>query len=1235
MLCAAARSQSRVGTRQGIWGSRSTAGTHWQAGVAMNSKQSYLDLLNAGQRRAYDLLEDLTRSLANLEQRLERNDAVRDEPLGFRRDADDQMQMPAPRATPDRPYQSLARETERLGSRDEQGNTGKFSAELKNLRQELRHQMNAGVRHEFESLRKEMTLAQSSPEPAQSASTPDEAEDFDRRWRDFEDRVAAGSPGQGDSAGLAALHARLEQIEQAVHNLPVCLALPALKEKVRVLAVAIEHFVRLQDRQGPDALLQIEERLDEISRAIVASAVSAQPLDPQPFERIEARIVSLARQLEELLDARPGVEIFDRAVERLAEQVAAIAEKLEGAPSTQIADQVLQGIGQRFDMMSDVLDRRQGDAIEQARALFRDLESRLDEVARRFDQSGGADMLQAIDQRFDDLSRQLEARVAGSAHDDAFLGLETRLASISERLDSSVSQTASIDPASIRSLEAQMAGLSAHLARPTLAMPEFEDMRPRLDEIERAVAGSRNTILTVARQAADDAVRSFAGSNPDAAAVAGLADDLKALELLTRRSDERNSRTFEAIHDTLLKIVVRLGSLEIGAGRAEEQRKPESDNAPSIEPDDARAPVRETPDAEAGPQRGCVELDPEKLTGPSDKKVPERDDDAVIGHVAPDRSAARTPAEAAAAAAVAALGADHSAETEPGARVRSMLGGLVRAFGSRRDNEGPLPSVSAPIAEDLQAQEPGIYEPFDPKIANRPLEPGSGAPDLSAIMKRVRDEQGQPSKAGETDAARADFIAAARRAAQAAAAEAELLNRGSDSKGSTSRLNLGPLFRSKRRTMLLSATAIMLALTGIQLGKTFMTDDEEVARQSASSDGPKDAAAGTPVRDTAQQAQPEDAAAVPAEMPAQEKAVDTGSQAASIEAAVAKPPVMPEVKTAPTSGVAPASVVASGTPRTGAPAHQTGNQAAAAIPDAAARPSAPAPVGGATNSPLSSLPAEAGPAPLREAADAGDAKAMFEIASRFADGRGVKADMKKAAGWYEKSAELGFAPAQYRTGNFYEKGLGVARDVAKAKTWYQRAATQGNAVAMHNLAVLLAMGAGGAPDNTMATHWFLQAAELGVTDSQYNLGILAAKGIGVPQNLEESYKWFALAAKAGDSDGALKRDEIAKALRPEQLERARAALDLWKQKTVNAEANSVEIPETWQQSDDTTASIDMKKVVENLQRTLIRKGYDAGGADGVMGARTKAAIAAFQGDNGLAATGEVDEKLVRALYQRK
>jgi localization factor PodJL len=281
------------------------------------------------------------------------------------------------------------------------------------------------------------------------------------------------------------------------------------------------------------------------------------------------------------------------------------------------------------------------------------------------------------------------------------------------------------------------------------------------------------------------------------------------------------------------------------------------------------------------------------------------------------------------------------------------------------------------------------------------------------------------------------------------------------------------------------------------------------------------------------------------------------------------------------------------------------------------------------------VPAEAGPLPLREAAATGDAKALFEVATRYAEGRGMQADLAKAAAWYEKSAEAGFAPAQYRIGNMYEKGTGVTRDIARSRGWYEKAAEQGNASAMHNLAVLYAMGADGGTDNDAAAQWFVKAAELGVKDSQFNLGILSAKGVGVQQSLEESYKWFALVAKTGDKDAANKRDEIANALRPEQLERARAASELWKPKALKPEANTVDIPDAWQESGEKTASIDMKKAVQNIQAVLNKNGYEAGNADGVMGGKTKAAIAQFQRDNGMQPTGEIDETLVRTLLARK
>ena len=48
-----------------------------------------------------------------------------------------------------------------------------------------------------------------------------------------------------------------------------------------------------------------------------------------------------------------------------------------------------------------------------------------------------------------------------------------------------------------------------------------------------------------------------------------------------------------------------------------------------------------------------------------------------------------------------------------------------------------------------------------------------------------------------------------------------------------------------------------------------------------------------------------------------------------------------------------------------------------------------------------------------------------------------------------------------------------------------------------------------------------------------------------------------------------------------------------------------------------------------LQRALTNAGFDTGGTDGVMGAKTKAAISAYQASAGLSVTGEPSLELLR------
>ena len=104
--------------------------------------------------------------------------------------------------------------------------------------------------------------------------------------------------------------------------------------------------------------------------------------------------------------------------------------------------------------------------------------------------------------------------------------------------------------------------------------------------------------------------------------------------------------------------------------------------------------------------------------------------------------------------------------------------------------------------------------------------------------------------------------------------------------------------------------------------------------------------------------------------------------------------------------------------------------------------------------PTERLPDTIGGLALRNAALKGDPTAAYEVALRFAEGKGVAANFDEAAKWYDRAAQAGVIPAVFRLGTLYEKGLGVKKDTDIARRYYVQAAERGNAKAMHNLAVL-------------------------------------------------------------------------------------------------------------------------------------------------------------------------------------
>lgn len=200
-------------------------------------------------------------------------------------------------------------------------------------------------------------------------------------------------------------------------------------------------------------------------------------------------------------------------------------------------------------------------------------------------------------------------------------------------------------------------------------------------------------------------------------------------------------------------------------------------------------------------------------------------------------------------------------------------------------------------------------------------------------------------------------------------------------------------------------------------------------------------------------------------------------------------------------------------------------------------------------------PAAIGPTSLRVAAQKGDPSAQFEVAARFAEGKGVAQDFAQAMAWYHKAAAQGFAPAQYRLANLYERGIGVTADLPRARAWYKRAADLGHVKAMHNLAVISSNRAAGAPDYQGAAMWFRRAAERGLADSQFNLAVLLDTGLGIAADPGEAYRWFSIAARSGDREALKRRDQVRAKVAPETARAIDAEVAAWRPSPVDMMIN--------------------------------------------------------------------------------
>jgi localization factor PodJL len=258
---------------------------------------------------------------------------------------------------------------------------------------------------------------------------------------------------------------------------------------------------------------------------------------------------------------------------------------------------------------------------------------------------------------------------------------------------------------------------------------------------------------------------------------------------------------------------------------------------------------------------------------------------------------------------------------------------------------------------------------------------------------------------------------------------------------------------------------------------------------------------------------------------------------------------------------------------------------------------------------LAPRPADAPGAAAAQTA-AVDSAALYGQAVRL-----IEAGDAKGVETLRRVANLGHAPAQFYLAKLYESGeRGLKKDMAEARRWTERAAQGGERKAMHNLALYYFEGTGGGKNAATASQWFRKAADLGLVDSQHNLGRLYEEGFGVPQNAAEAYKWYTIAARSGDADSRA----AAQRVRPQLSTQAQ---NIAERSAAAYRAGSPAPTQLAAGGPSTTTA----------QRALARLGYYQGPADGAGSPALRLAIAAYQRDQGLAATGALDAATVSRL----
>ncbi|MFK5977260.1 MAG: peptidoglycan-binding protein [Rhizobiaceae bacterium] len=989
------------------------------------------------------------------------------------------------------------------------------------------------------------------------------------------------------SSSLQAIHSQLDQLNQTVPQSDVQVDLAPLQEDLEsnfaALGQRLEMMTRDNDQIGEltqaidGSHADIVNRLHALAEHSPAENVSDMRVQ---LQNIGTTLASLSNVGDDAL--RGNLNSIETRLDEITHGMVALSVNVNDGSN----QEVLERVEARVTTLAKTIDSF---VVEEAGRVSNGNGAQNDETLHLLTSLTGH--VDVLSEKIDDLAAIPSGTEAGQTdfvrNDDVIIKKLDELVSRMDDLQASGSGAG--EEKHLVALENQLNDIASHMGAAGERSVDFSHLDERLDTIEQQVAVSRDIAIEVASKVASQAANNAAvqavndtferaniggeqESPPviDAEIYKNIADDIRNLQNSSLSQDANNRQVFDSVRDSLNTIITRLGDIE---GLVATSGK----NTP------------------AARQVLAAQLEAKSQSASSAST-------AVEATVKRPNQQARAPLS------------DTASYAEVSDETDSIYQDEAIHFVEPTQEQQPSTNASTekevvpPSLDMEELPEVGASKKCK-DVPDVLMEPGSGGPDLAALVEKANKREKEEPASG--DVAGTDFIAAARRAAQAAALEAnaaeadEQINRKSKLK-----FSLSDLFAKRKKVVLMAAAAVLIAAMAVPITTAFLNDDgiNKIADFGKSAEQ-------TAAAPTSRILEDLPIAGIDNEAVGSiSKHVENGGSENTTTFMKAPDGSMVEKEKTPSSGFAVGNRMIDSSRFNAENPMDMAAKAGTAI----------------TSAPMPS--SNAGNIQLRQAAASGNLSALFEIGRIYTDGNGVERDLTEAAKWYRLAAERGHSPAQYRIGNFFEKGHGMVRDIDEAMVWYRLAAKQGNALAMHNLAVVTAMGTKRAKaDLGIAAGWFEKAAELGIKDSQVNLGILYTKGLGVEKDLVAAYKWFGVASRAGDSDASSKRDTVAGLMTKEQLELGRAEIELWKKAPINDSANFVEIPNEWKGNAMANGQQSMRKAIRDTQKLLSKLGFDAGPADGLMGAKTRDAVKAFQQRVGMAVDGKISAGLIAKL----